>query len=236
MPRIISTPEEWFRTNKRDLHLIRFIRAHRRTKIKPRQFKKLHSQLRSWLATKLPEVPVKVIGPSEYSGWLFGGPGYLVADFGVSDIELFYSVWRHKEFWKIESWSYSEWRKRVESAALLQMPITTTPSLVRWWDTPQGIILLDAATTGAFIDVAPGTRVLSRRDSWWRLQQLVPEYESMDINTFPNGYYLKSQDKKFGSLLVVESFVLDGTWNSCEYSEDARKMQKIKIESVKCCK
>jgi hypothetical protein len=104
---------------------------------------------------------------------------------------------------------------------------------LRWWDIPQtGILFLDANTTGTFVDVAPGSHTLSKRDAWWRLQQLFPEFGGMEWDDFPCGYFLKTEGKYAANLLVIESLVGDfhteKGWDSGRYSESVDDIQRLK--------
>lgn len=101
MPYIISTPEEWFRIQQRDLYVIQY-----RAPVKENEddidddespFKQVHKQaqiaLNAWFNERLPNTPLTIIGASEYSGWLIGGPAYFTADFDLHGLSLFKSDW-----------------------------------------------------------------------------------------------------------------------------------------------
>lgn len=231
MPQLVCTPEGWFRTHQRDLHLIRPTKKEVSKKEWISQQKKLHA----WFAATLPSATLGVIGPSEYSGWLMGGPAYISVDIDSSGIGIFNEAWGADSFWKVESWSYADWRNRVESAILLQVPLTEMHDNLRWWDIPEkGILLLDANTTGTFVGVEPEshTFTLSKQDAWWRLQQLFPEFAEMEWDDFPCGYFRNFKDGKMSSLLVIESLVgcahPEKGWDSGRYSQSIEDIQRLK--------
>lgn len=74
MPQLISTPEEWFRNQKRDLYVVR----HKETtgRLSNKKFKADQKLLRNWFAEKIPNTSLDVIGASENSGYLLGGPTF----------------------------------------------------------------------------------------------------------------------------------------------------------------
>lgn len=228
MPVIIDSPEAWFRTQQRDLHVIDyrkkpdFYDLDDRDKIRLRivQDKNL---LKDWFKTHLPTIALSVIGPSEYSGWIEGGPRYLTADFDSAGLSLFEASWDENSLWKIEVWPFSGWKRRLDSARLLTAPLTVMEKL-RWWDTPQGMLLVSAYTD------EPGyceNGLLSLEDGWWKLQQIYPEFSGLPANTFPCGTFWPERYKGAPPFVFVE-FVWDQTWDSEDYIAHQDNGQRLK--------
>ena len=226
MPYLIDTPEEWFRSEMRDLHLVRPTDTER--EYSKDEFVAAQKILRTWFADNLPSTTLSIIGPSEYSGWIEGGPRYMVADLDSQGLAVFNAAWSKDSFWKITTWRFSDWGKRVESADLI-LPPARNIRRARWWDTPRGILLLDASTQVLFEHVSPGEYTLSLRDGWWRIQQLFPELSSHKANSFPCGYFWPVQeDNFFVSTLIIEYPGFGVDWDPDAYKKDAQKMQKLK--------
>lgn len=226
MPQLISTPEEWFRNQMRDLYLIRPAQERKYSKKKYMgEQKKLHT----WLAAHLPNIPTSIIGSSEYSGWITGGPSYLAADFDSAGLATFTAAWGEGTFWRIETWFFAEWRKRVESVNLLSSP-SCEVKRVRWWDTPLGILLLNATTEGRYLDGGDesGEITLSLGDGWWRLQQLFPEFSEYKAYKFPSGVFYRREQCAEKSYLILD-WVHDDEWKSETYAKDVQKIQNLKI-------
>lgn len=225
MPHLIDTPEEWFRRVMRDLHLV--LPSDTEREYSKKEFIAAQKVLRTWFADNLPGTTLNIIGPSDYSGWIEGGPRYLTADLDSQGLAVFNAAWGKDSFWKIETWRFSDWCKRVESANLIVSPARNIRR-ARWWDTPRGILLLDASTQVVFEHVYPGEKTLSLEDGWWRLQQLFPEFSNHKANSFPCGYFRPGQDSSCTSLLIIDYPGLGVDWDPDAYKENARKMKKLK--------
>lgn len=225
MPYLIGTPEGWFRINQRDLHLIRPTKE-----IGSREeWLSAKEELYAWFADHLPAVPLGIVGPSEYSGWIEGGPAYITADLDSSGIAALNAAWKDGSSWKIETWLFDDWLKYIEAANLLSSPVPETQKWVRWWDTPKGILMLNATTMGPFVDVEQGENILSLRDGWWRMQQLFPEFSGLKADAYPCGHFWRLEDVKAPALLVIRCAYTElHGWESHEYENDAGKIRKLK--------
>lgn len=94
MPRILRTPEGILRETKADMVFVRFangMEAHRRGKELAGK-----KELEDWLQTNLPGTRLELIGPSEFSGILFGGIGGDYAFWFASEAE----VSQFSKFWE----------------------------------------------------------------------------------------------------------------------------------------
>lgn len=223
MPQLINTPEDWFRNQMRDLYLIRLAQEEKYSKKKYiAEQKKLHT----WFAEHLPHIHLSIVGPSEYSGWIEGGPRYLAADFDLTGLATFTAAWGEETFWRIEKWSFADWCKRVEAVGLLASPVGSLQK-VRWWDTPRGILMLNANTKGNFLGGLSSETILSLQDGWWRLQQLFPEFSEHKADAFPCGFYWPAENTARSSLMIIE-YVFCGGWDSDNYAKDVQKIRRLK--------
>ncbi len=180
MPSLISQPEALFREHGKDLQVIGYRETETlKGKKAEAAYRKAQVSLKMWFKINLPETKLSIVGPSEYSGWIIGGPCYYIADLTSEALAAFNKAWGSDSQWYVYDWPVAEWRKRVESAALLASPIDR-PRMLNWWEMPSGFIFLSGCCDG---------RLLSRRDAWWRLQQLLPEYAGLELDTFLHGAY-----------------------------------------------
>jgi hypothetical protein len=226
MPMIISTPEEWFRDQRRDLYLIVLNENHGKfSKKKNMANQKL---LNKWFDEHLPNTPLRIIGSSENSGWITGGPCYFTADFDANTLAIFNAAWEPESAWKIEVWSFDEWRERVESVNLI-----TSPGLeykkVRWWDTSRGILILNGITQGRFVggNEKTGEIHLTLRDGWWRLQQHFPEFSEYRADKFPSGVFWPHANSGNKSFLILD-WTCHAEWKPEDYVKDVQKIQNLK--------
>lgn len=224
MPVIIHSPEHWFRTQQRDLYVINYRKE-------PDFFadydesQMVHDEqvLKNWFKVHLPNIPLSIIGPSEYSGWIEGGPRYLTADFDSARLSRFEATWDENYLWKIEVWPFSKWKQRIDSVRLLTAPLYVMEN-VRWWDTPQGVLVVSSYTSD------PGygeDGFLSLEDGWWKLQQAYPEFSRLPANTFPCGMFLPLRYAGASPSFFVE-FVWDQAWDSRSYIANPNNEQRLK--------
>jgi hypothetical protein len=234
MPYRISTPEDWFRINQRDLHLIELTDTNR--SYSKSEYKKAREILNKWFAEHLPTVALGAVGPSEYSGWIEGGPCYITADFDPADIAVFNAAWGPNTTWTLNIWPFEDWLTRVSSTKLLTTSNLSAVKIyngsnfyqtIRWCDTPKGIWLLDGYSSGTFVGMERGEHSLSLGDSWWRLVQLFPEFSTFEADAFPSGYYRIFSRIDWDPLLMIE-FVFDAPWESDKYKEDPQKIQSLR--------
>jgi hypothetical protein len=233
MPALISTPEEWFRTQQRDLYIIEYrppdedkegkpeIKNKTRLKKDKSIFMQAQKALNAWFDGRLPHTPLEIIGSSEYSGWIIGGPGYFTADFDPQGLALFQSEWDTNSAWYVEIWPVSDWRKRIDATQLLSSPIDGLQKL-QWWDTPNGILLLSASTSKCGYNE---DGFLSHEDGWWRLKQLCPELSKYKSRTFPCGTFWPFREGNSHVEIIVE-YVWE-FWDSKVYAKNPQNLRRL---------
>ena len=92
MPTLIRTPEDVLRATGRDMYLIRFPNGARANQAG--RDPDGHADLMAWFSTHQPHVKPELIGPSEFSGWIYGGiTGDLCLNWTEADAAAFSAVW-----------------------------------------------------------------------------------------------------------------------------------------------
>lgn len=223
MPYLLNTPEGWFRTNQRDIHELAYdvpdnfwdLSAKEQNRIK-RQYREDSKKLTKWFKENLPDVELTILGPSEYSGYILGGPTMKVADFDEAGRKAFEAHWAPKQPWQILVHSYADWAKGIASVRLLELPANPDEPC-RWWDTPEGIVLMSADHTG---------KLLSQYDANWLLKQFHPELAKVEEYAYPYGEYLISTNELlliigYGSYKVPE-------WSGDRYQKNRRRLSKLR--------
>lgn len=226
MPYLIDTPEGWFRTKQKDLYVLDYRVGDESDFLSDSEMGTINKKYRDdqeilseWFLVNLPATPLEVLGPSEYSGYILGGPCNIVADFDESSLATFCASWdKADSMWQVELKHYAQWLAQVQSCKLLPIPLATQQR-VRWWHTPTGIILMSEAHDGI---------LLSRRDAWWQLQQLVPELQSAKLDDFPYGEYYPKDDQSPGYIVIDYGDPRIDTWDSSEYKKDLSRINKLR--------
>lgn len=125
--------------------------------------------------------------------------------------------------WYVEVWPISKWRKRIDATKLLFSPVGELQKM-RWWDTPQGILLLSAYTSdcGYCED-----GFLSLEDGWWKLQQLFPALTKNQAQSFPCGQFwpFRMDDKSHADIFV--EYVWEQQWDSEAYANNPQNLERL---------
>ena len=227
MPYRIDTPEGWFRKNHRNIHVLEYEIQEDFEKLSSRQQEALRKQylrdceiVDQWIKTHFPHVELSILGASEYSGYILGGPTMKVADFDVASLEAFEQHWTVGQPWRVRVEPYADWAKKIESVHLLKIPGCPNESC-RWWDTPQGIILLSADREG---------NLLSRHDAAWHMKQLCPEFANLDVFAYPYGEYIAQPDKSNEKMLLVVAY---GNYKIPEWSGEEYKKDSLRLDNLR---
>lgn len=227
MPYRIDTPEGWFRKYRRDIHVLEYEIPEDFEKLSSRQQEALRKQydkdsqiLERWIKANLPRVELTILGPSEYSDYISGGPTMKVPDFDVSAREAFEQHWAVGRPWRVRIEPYADWAKKIESVRLLEIP--TSPNVsCRWWDTPQGLILMSTDQEG---------NLLSRSDAVWRLKQLRPEFVFTNFFAHPYGEYVVQSDngseKRY--VVIARGSYKTPEWSGEDYKKNRRRLGKLR--------
>ena len=228
MPMLIDTPEDWFRVKAKDLYILDYgvdrsdydFVSEEEPISRQKRYERDRAALLGWFRKNLPATKLNTIGSSEYSGWITGGPSYITADFDATSLEVFRSAWSEPEsFWKVEIKSYRQWLKMVRSCRLLPTPLDHQQN-VRWWDTPDGFILLSANSD---------ERHLSRWDAWWLLPQLVPNMADVKTESLPYGEYFAGNDNPNAFIVIDCGDILNITsWDAHDYKKNAGRIRKLR--------
>lgn len=239
-----KTPEGWFRTHHKDLYVLDRACNIGRT-IQDRSFDafesdyfELQTELYDWFAKHLPEVMIRGILHSEYSGIMLG-PDYIVADLDEKSLSIFRDAWNDTEAgWTVvDHLSYAQWLAHIQSCKVISAPMERRSwwyrlfnlakvfgdhrqqQLVRWWDTDLGVLL---------VGVARNAKLPSCDDAWWLLQQHHSEMQNYRIDDFPHGVFFP---KKIGQKMGIEFDWVDETaesWNGAQYAEDLLRMNRLR--------
>ena len=139
MPRLIRTPEQFFREESKDLYFIEFADA--KGSVKPfgggifgligRQPSKKkfdpdhppgHAEIIAWFAKHLPNTRLELLGQPESSGIMSGGiNGRLLVDFDDVSLQTWIDRWETEDNGSIDprfacfQMSYQSWKDKVDS-------------------------------------------------------------------------------------------------------------------------
>lgn len=227
MPQLIETPEGWFRTRQKDLYVLKYRvddefdwGSNKAVNALNKKYKKDQKILSKWFSVNLPETKLEIVGPSEYSGYIIGGPSSIVTDFNETSLAAFHAAWGNVDSpWQVELESYDKWLAQARSCYLLPAPLTSQQR-VRWWDTPVGIILMSASHNGFN---------LSRWDAMWRLRQLVPELKDAGIDDYPYGQYVPKNERCLGFIWIDYGDALNNwAWEGNKYKKDPDRINKLR--------
>lgn len=227
MPYLIDTPEGWFRKYHCDIHVLEYEIPEEFEKLTSRQQEALRKQyhkdsqlLDQWVKKKLPDVELQILGPSEYSGYILGGPSIKVAKFDPVSRNTFEQHWLPGCPWRIRIEPYADWAKKIESCQLLDTPSSPDKNC-SWWDTPHGIILMSADQDG---------KLLSSYDAEWRLKQLRPEIANMGEFAYPYGQYMVQPKKDSEARYIVIGY---GNYKVPEWSGDSYKKNRRRLGKLR---
>lgn len=223
MPYLLNSPEGWFRTKQCDIHELAYVvpdniwelTAKENDRIK-RQYRQDSEKLTKWFEENLPGVELTILGSSEYSGYILGGPTMKVANFDEAGRKAFEAHWLPKQPWQIVIHSYADWAKRIASVRLLETPANPDESC-RWWDTPEGIVLMSADFAG---------KLLSQYDANWLLKQFRPKLAKVEEYAYPYGeYYVQTKE-----LLLIIGY---GSYKVPEWSGDQYRKNRQRISAMR---
>ena len=172
MPMLIQSPEQWFRTLARDFYEFRPAKGQTG----------LPLELTDWIKEKLPHRALTLLGPSEHSGWICGGPTMYVLAMDPQEVDAYTARWEETsgrcidERWQCFQWPYSGWLLKFERIDVSKgRPMTGTQ--YRWLLCAAGLYWLRGSYTeeSEAIKDFPG---IPCRDDWWWACQSFPEVQT----------------------------------------------------------
>jgi hypothetical protein len=165
MPAVIGTPEQWFRTQGCDFFEISPIDDSEENfifgDIPDRRRVEILAEAEEWFKQHLPHRSITILGPSEYSGFICGGPRMRVVALDENDLKLF---GKFDARWVCYQWRYQDWLDRFDN-------IQTTPGIppagtsCRWFLCKAGLFWIK---DGDY----PGE---PRFDDWWLIRRRYPD-------------------------------------------------------------
>lgn len=243
-----TTPEGWFRNSQKDLYeLCRLVDKGKGIRdlafdLTTEEYFEEVESLFEWFAAYLPNLMVDYCLPSEYSG-IIHGPSFIVADFDVDSLLVFNEYCNHPDFgWMVaKRHSYDDLLARVSTCQVLLAPMSSQqraicwnlPRLifgsrsslvpqqqVRWWDTPEGFVLISASTKN---------ELPSEADAWWVYQQQESKMSNVKPNKYPHGaFYPKTW--QYPSNIVISYDDNDGeTWSGKAYKKDQERINALRV-------
>lgn len=195
MPYLIRTPEDIFRTEAKDIYLIRF----RNYKDKEPAASK---EIKKWIATNLPGTHVEPLAPSEHSGWITGYFGDLRVDFSQEGLEKFCARWETPEGKSTDRrfqcyvMPYQEWFEKYGHYVPTNQPPSSIGITV-WIDTPIGFIYHQLTEEEA-AGLEKGLHPAKPRDLWMHAIRQWPELKEVDIDKQTYGEICRYPDASWG--------------------------------------
>lgn len=226
MPYLIDSPEGWFRKRQKDLYSLTYRWPENTDELPEPEQKAIQEknrrdclQLTAWFDANLPTTERQQLGPSEYSGWVCGGPGSIAIDFDPAGLVAFKEAWGSNDSpWELEHESIAEWQQKLNNCQLLVSP-RPAPENLHWWDTPTGFI---------FIAIPANGDSLSRYDAAWRLTQLRPDLSGALTEDYPYGTFYAAENNRPDTVLIEYGSCRCETWSGLEYEKNHQKIELLK--------
>lgn len=190
MPYLLETPESWLRDKKRDLHVIEV--DTRPCAEDPDEYEYvcpltkggLPEVLAEWLRAALPQTATGIIGASELSGWIEGGPISPFVDFDAEGLARYVAEWEGDgqraagSGFRRVTHDYRQWRAQLSACVVSRLP-PEAPQNCWWWDTPIGLLW----SPHRFMEEGDAySSVSNYRDLWIQAQELYPELSGLSLD------------------------------------------------------
>lgn len=205
----IRTPEDIFRTEKKDVYALRFHQDN------PAQKEQTLAEMQSWLQLNMPKSLTEILGPSEHSGWVEGGPTMLRIDFQQEDLETFLKTWENPDGMSKDPrfqcclLSYDEWYLEYgRYFPTLESP--TSPGVALWVETPLGTI--------SHVIANPDLKhhPTNYENFWMHARKLWVDLENSELTDHHYGSVIYSPQRNEYTLL----------WNAAVGSEPSNKVER----------
>ena len=199
MPQFIRTPEDIFRAERRDVYALHFCET------TSKAIQKTWQEMKAWFERHMPDSPTEMMGPSEHSGWIEGGPSALRIAFTQADLQRFCDEWEYPDgsskdprfqccLHPYQTW----WDERGHYMPTLQRP--ASPGVSVWIESPLGMlchVLTDDKAT---------SHPASARDLWANACQQWPELQKVELHDIAHGQVLHLKDRRHWLMLWNDSF------------------------------
>ena len=207
MPMLISTPEGFFRAEKRDF--FEFSYCGKPTK---KAFKKHLGEMNAWWESTFPQHATTVLGPSEYSGWIEGGPGMSTTAADEVVKQGFLDRWSERSSpWTLVHHRYSEWLELLESCEVIPATLAESRS-VRFWRFQDGPLLISPMQNG---------RLLSLRDAQWWLANFAHRPHGIQSNVISGEYkFFTERDAANLHYVTIDWESIDELKVACDLATD----------------
>lgn len=206
----IRTPEDIFRTEKKDVYALRFHQD------KPAQKEQTLAEMQRWFHLNMPQSPTEILGPSEHSNWLEGGPTMLRIDFWQGDLERFLETWETRDGLTKDPrfqcclLSYDEWLQEY-SGYIPTLERPSSPGVALWIETPLGTIS-HVDTTSPRLKHHP----TNYETFWMHAREIWAELENSEITDHHYGSVIYSPQRDEYTLL----------WNAAVGSEPSNQDER----------
>ena len=187
MPMLIRIPEDIFRAEGKDVYCLHFKQDD------ALQVEKTRSEMQDWLSQHLPGTRTELMGPSENSGFVMGGPVALRVDFSEQGLEAFCARWENPETgesldprFQCYLMPYADWlAEHGHFVPTLDKPEHVGPAV--WIDTPLGVLTHVLPPEQA---AQAAAHPAYYRDLWMHAVKLWPALQALDVHKLVHGRVL----------------------------------------------
>lgn len=205
----IRTPEDIFRIEKKDVYALRFNQDN------PAQKELALAEMQRWLYLNMPQSPTEILGPSEHSNWLEGGPTMLRIDFRQGDLERFLKTWETRDGLSKDPrfqcclLSYDEWFQEY-SGYIPTLGRPSSPGVALWVETPLGTI--------SHVVANPGLKhhPTNYANFWKHAREIWADMENTELVDHHHGSVIYSPQREEYTLL----------WNAAVDSEPVSQVER----------
>jgi hypothetical protein len=185
---IVSTPEEWFRSKGTDFFELR----------PTEDGAQLPQELLDWVAAALPGRSVQRLGPSEYSGYISGGPSMEVLELNAQELAAFCARWEDADAkcidprWQCYQWPRQDWLDKLARVEVFE-GLPPPGTVCRWFLCDVGACWFRGSYFGKGrknFEGEPG------RDDWWLVRQRLPHLKIAEGEFFAMGFNAIGHDEK----------------------------------------
>lgn len=107
----------------------------------------------------------------------------------------------------------ASWRN-VQRLLLKSLPSLIPQQKVRWWDTPEGFILVSASTKN---------ELPSEADAWWIYQQQEPKMSGVKFNIYPHGEFYPKTWQSSSKIVIGYDYNDVEVWSAKAYKKDQER-------------